>query len=413
MIEGRGDSPQYALDHLDPARLRKAREREGLTGKDLADKIQKSASAVSQFEAGVVKPDLSTLLRISMALGVPTIYFTNKAARSSKTTIPFDACHFRAKRKVSQKARRASIRAGEDILEIVDVVSDYGINFPTEELTSFLSGRRRPAAYDPREIEEIASSLREHWGLGMGPITNLVHLLESKGIFVLPLSEAHQDVDAYSVWAAGRPCIMLALQKTVARARFDAAHELGHLVLHDDTHPVGLKTTEDDANRFAGAFNAPRESFFQECPTRWNLDAFLRLKSRWHMSIGALVRRGYDLGRLSERSYRRAFQHLNSIGAREFEPGDDLLSHERPTMLTQALNLLLDEVDTDSLASSLSTHPWRVVDALKPVVEPETIHQLTAEEADQAVVTPLITKAGPSEASIESTLPKATRNTAT
>lgn len=376
MLEGSGDSPQYALDHLDPDRIRKAREREGLTGKSLAEKIGKTPSAVSQFEAGVVKPDLNTLVRLSMALGVPTVYFAKRGPGRGNLSIPFDACHFRARKSVSQRARRASIRSGEQILELVELLEERRINFPPEDITPFISGRPRIRSGDSAAIESTASALRAHWGLGFGPVSHLLRLLESKGIFVLALTSTHEYVDAYSAWVGGKPCMMLALSKSASRARFDAGHELGHLILHDDTHPLGVKMTEDEANRFAGAFLAPQEAFYAECPTRWSLAAFLRLKDRWRMSVGALVRRAYDLGRLSESSYRRAFQQLTMLGYRTGEPGE--WTHERPGLLSQGLALLEGEETLQSLAGELSVRPLGLRAVLERNVDPAVLISLDA-----------------------------------
>jgi Zn-dependent peptidase ImmA (M78 family)/DNA-binding XRE family transcriptional regulator len=375
MLEGTGDSPQFALDHLDPERIRRARERQGLTGKALAEKVGVTPSAISQFEAGVVRPDLDTLVRLALALGVPTLYFARRERGLGRYAISFDACHFRARRSVSQRTRRASLRMGEDVLDLVDFLEGEGIAFPDERVTSFVAQRAPVREGDFAAVEEAASALRKHWGLGFGPIPDVVRLLESKGVLVVPLSSAHEDVDAYSTWATGRPCVMLALNKSASRARFDAGHELGHLVLHDDTHPPGLKATEDQANRFAGAFLAPREAFYAECPRQWSLAAFLRLKERWRMSVAALVRRAFDLGRLSQSSYRRAFQQLSAMGYRKGEPGE--WEHERPQMLTQALTLLEGEVDLGTLSRALSLTPSSLKDTLRANVSPEVIERLS------------------------------------
>lgn len=380
MIEGRGDSPQFALDNLDPARIRKAREREGLTRKELADRIEKTPSAVSQFESGVTRPDVNTLIRIGMALQLPTLYFAKPAHQAqAQSEIAFDTCHFRARRRVSQKARRASVRLGEDVLEITDYIERQGINFPEESITSFMPVRDEimsRCADTTEAIEQVASALRAHWGLGLGPIPNLVHLLESQGVFVLPLAEVHADVDAYSTWVGGRPCMMLALNKSAAHARFDAGHELGHLILHDDTYQVGEHETEDQAHRFSGAFNVPREAFYQECPRYWSLDAFVSLKSRWKLSVGALVRRGKDVGRLSESSYRRAYRELSQRGFRKREPLDDATPHERPVLLDQAFELLRGEVSLQTLARELRTSMSRAAETLRHVVSSKTLSDL-------------------------------------
>ena len=319
MIEGPGDSPQYVLDRLEPARLRAARERAALTGVRLADKVGVTPSAISQFESGAAKPDLDTLVRLSMALAVPTTFF---AHRERDTTIPFDACHFRARRRVSQRDRRASVRNGEVLLDVVEALESRGVGFPQEEVRSFWSVRPPVRDVDDLEAAEAAASaLRRHWGMGYGPIPDLVRVLESKGVFVLPLSDAHTDVDAYSAWAGQRPCVMLSMAKSASRARFDASHELAHLVMHDGEDP-GSSAVERQADRFAGAFLAPREGFMAECPRRWSLEAFARLKGRWRMSIQALVRRAYDLGALSKTNYQKAFREMSARGMRADEPGE-------------------------------------------------------------------------------------------
>ena len=44
------------------------------------------------------------------------------------------------------------------------------------------------------------------------------------------------------------------------RGRFDAAHELGHLVLHGEYQELNRPAAEQEANRLAAAFLMPRSS---------------------------------------------------------------------------------------------------------------------------------------------------------
>ncbi|MAQ95564.1 MAG: hypothetical protein CMM84_18815 [Rhodothermaceae bacterium] len=385
MIEGPGDSPQYVLDRLEPARLRAARERAALTGVRLADKVGVTPSAISQFESGAAKPDLDTLVRLSMALAVPTTFF---AHRERDTTIPFDACHFRARRRVSQRDRRASVRNGEVLLDVVEALESRGVGFPQEEVRSFWSVRPPVRDVDDLEAAEAAASaLRRHWGMGYGPIPDLVRVLESKGVFVLPLSDAHTDVDAYSAWAGQRPCVMLSMAKSASRARFDASHELAHLVMHDGEDP-GSSAVERQADRFAGAFLAPREGFMAECPRRWSLEAFARLKGRWRMSIQALVRRAYDLGALSKTNYQKAFREMSARGMRADEPGE--WEHERPVMVSQALRLLQGRMSVGDLASEIGLHPGDMEQMLRRIASAETVDLIAAPRPQpHALVRPL------------------------
>jgi Zn-dependent peptidase ImmA (M78 family) len=187
-------------------------------------------------------------------------------------------------------------------------------------------------------IEWAALKVRRDWGLGNGPISNVVHLLESKGILAFRLLSDCKKVDAFSLWHHGRPYVFLNTEKgSASRSRFDAAHELGHLVLHTEYLP-GDRAQEEQANRFASAFLMPRETFLAECPRRLVWPHFLELKQRWKVSLAALVRRARDLDLISDDTYRRAYVQLNKKGWAIEEPNEPEV--EKPTILPRTMKLL-------------------------------------------------------------------------
>src|SRR3546814_6566541 len=51
--------------------------------------------------------------------------------------------------------------------------------------------------------------------------------------------EDTKNVDAFSCWRNGQPFVFLNTFKSAERSRFDAAHELAHLVLHRHGGPQG------------------------------------------------------------------------------------------------------------------------------------------------------------------------------
>lgn len=115
---------------------------------------------------------------------------------------------------------------------------------------------------DPRLA---AALLREEWNLGSGPLPNLVHLCESRGIAFLGLPQLAESVDAYSFWLDRNPFIFLARQKTPERSRFDVAHELGHLVLHRHNDDESSAFQEREADTFASEFLIPRAAPSRIC----------------------------------------------------------------------------------------------------------------------------------------------------
>ena len=128
----------------------------------------------------------------------------------------------------------------------------------------------------------------------------------------------------------------------------DAAHELAHLVLHQAIStdklksPADFKEIERQAFHFAGSFLLPAETFSSEV---WSpsLNAFLALKERWKVSVGAMVMRCTELGMLTEEYRVRIWKHYSSRGWRRAEPLDDTLELERPRLLSRSIRLLLDE----------------------------------------------------------------------
>lgn len=372
---GPESSPEYVRKNLDHSRIRLQRERKGWTGKELATRLEITPSAVSQIERGVTTPELDTLIDLGAKLDVPVSFFLD---RKSNTQIELDRCHFRSKRGIPQYRRRQSIADASLIIQLATVLEERGVQFPEEKISGFSDQMPEVDKEMPVEkMEEFAVQLRDHWELGRGPIPNIVSLLESKGIFVFPLPDSsYEDVDAFSVWHEDRPVVLLSAEKAASRDRLDATHELCHLTLHSDAER-DLKVVEDQAFRFGGAFLAPRETFLPECPSRWSRPAFLKLKERWRMSMQALVRRAYDLGQLSESSYRKANIELRKRFAENGEEEGEW-EPERPTMIQQAISLLEEEVTLDELAHEVGVHASDLRDLLEKVVEDEVLDRIDA-----------------------------------
>lgn len=328
---------------FNPESLRIARELRGFQKVDLATHLGVTPSAITQFENGSARPNPQTVGRMTMVLGFPALFFS----KPQKSVIA-DGCHFRDLRSSTQTERRQMVAVSTIINEVINYVEEE-IDLPKEEVTPYIVPR--PETRD--EIEKIASNLRSSWGLGLGPIDNLIGLLESKGIFVFRLLHDCERVDAFSLFLESRPVIFLNTQKgSSSRTRFDAAHELGHLIMHTDCKP-GNPEQEREADHFASCFLLPKDSFLLECPHRLVWDHFRALKRRWKVSLAALVRRARDLGILSDHTYKRAYIQINQFGWRRDEPDEPEI--EWPSLFPQALELLAEEnVNLADIAKNLN-----------------------------------------------------------
>ncbi len=323
-----------------PERLRLARELRALKKSELAEKVGKTPAAIGQFELGKTRPDVETTLTLALALGVPPRFFAHDSGTGSH--IGIEECHFRSLRSASQRDRRQLLALGSMLSDLVAVLESY-VSIPEVNVPEW---NRTPETF--ADIEACAKFARTSLGLGLGPIGDMVELVESSGIVVCPLTHESERVDAFSYWYRKRPYVFLILSKeSTSRSRFDVAHELGHLIMHPDVSP-GNPRLESQANRFASAFLLPKESFYAECPTRLNMEHFFELKKRWRVSVAAMLRRARDLGRLSEASYRRGCIYLNQKDYRIAEPYEP--EREWPSLINKALDIVMTEQSIEHIA---------------------------------------------------------------
>lgn len=327
-------------------RLTIARELRGLTKQDLAEKIGKTPSAITQFEGGQAHPDGKTLGMMALALGFPAGFF---ALPLQGGALSVEACNFRSLRSAKQRERRKALAHGSVIRDFTDVLEDM-FDIPSETISSFSTNPNRLT-----DIEKFSEEVRSAWGLKLGPIVDIIRLLENQGVLVSVIPDDSVSVDAFSAWYKGRPMIFLLANKAWSRTRFDAAHELGHLLMHTDANP-GSSTLEEQADRFASAFLLPRETYFKESPRHLDWNHFRELKKRWHVSLAALLRRSRDLECITDASYRRGCIELNKKGWRYSEPDEP--SQESLTILPEAVRCLLEEgTSISELAAKIGIHP--------------------------------------------------------
>ncbi|MGH7488973.1 MAG: ImmA/IrrE family metallo-endopeptidase, partial [bacterium] len=186
--------------------------------------------------------------------------------------------------------------------------------------------------------------VRRHWGLSATePVKNMVALLERHGAIATRVSFETERMDAFSVPYEDRPVVVLCADKGKKdRSRFDAAHELGHLVMHGSDDSVPTKAMEDQANWFAAGFLMPAEEIHGELPSSLDWDRLLALKRKWGTSIASILYRARTLRKMDEDGYVRATKAMSARGWRIDEPGD-LGAPESPVVLRRAVDLLLKE----------------------------------------------------------------------
>lgn len=256
---------------------------------------------------------------------------------------------------MSAAERDASLAAGSIGISLYNWIDDR-FNLPAPDLIDLSKERGRP--------DVAARLLRQHWRIGDRPISNLLRLIESKGIRILSLSENTPNVDAYSFWHDDRPYIFLNQKKTAERSNFDCAHELAHLVLH--FHAEGDSALEEDAERqadqFASAFLMPEADIKSTLGGLYSASQVIKSKARWKVSAMALATRLHGLKMLSEWNYRTIVIELGQRGFRKSEPMG--IKRETSIVLAKVLGELWKRGITKADIAKDLNLPWEEIEAL-------------------------------------------------
>lgn len=307
-----------------PERLVLARKRRRMTLAALARESGVSVQSITAFENHRKVPSEETLGSLASALQFPVSFF------SAYETVEMqpDAVSFRAPSKMSALERDSTLGSGS-IAALLNHWLEARFRLPRPNIPT----------YPHLEPEEAAERLRARWGLGEDPVPNLVHLLEANGVRVFSLAPDCLDADAFSTIYSGTPYIFLNTHKSGERGRFDAAHELGHLVLHCEHRIPRGPDSEADANKFASAFLMPRAGIFAQRLTNASVERILSAKRRWNVSAMALTYRLRSLGLLSEWRYNQAAKQLSAMGYRSAEP-DSSMVRESSQLLAKVFEAL-------------------------------------------------------------------------
>ena len=336
---------------FDPVRLRLGRESKGWTKQRLAEAGEVTPAAVSQYENGTSSPSTAVLAKMALALGLPQAFFV--AGRPTAIADSTEA-HFRSLRSTALRDRRRALTHASLAWELANLLQSYvrlpEVTFPHAVLPD------KPSFDD---LENLANETRTLLGIDSGPVPHVVRLLESRGAIVVRLPVECREVDAFSTVLSGRPIVLLNAEKVdKARSRHTAAHELGHIIAHDDVDP-GSQTVERQADHFAGAFLLPADEIVPSLPATLDWKRLIDLRRQWGVSIASLLFRAKSLGVMPDHTYRRAFTVLNSRknsdGSlwRVKEPGF-LGAPESPSLLRRAVELSTEQgVSKDSLANKL------------------------------------------------------------
>lgn len=350
-----------------------ARKRRGLTKRALAKEVGVTDRSITAYESGQTIPERLTIEKIASVLRFPVDFFFADDIEE----LPIEVASFRALTKITAAQRDTALSAGAIALLLnrwienrfdlpaPDFPEDYRISTDRKSRPGggqqSTEGDQYPDLGYENDPEAAAEMLRSYWDLGELPIKSMITLLESKGVRVYSLSIDAREVDAFSMWYGGTPFVFLNTTKTAERCRFDAAHELGHLVMHRHGAPQGQEA-ERDANAFASAFLMPRRSVLANAPRTTTLKSLISHKKYWNVSAAALNYRFHLLKLTTAWTYRTLCIDLAKLG-RGLEP------EPAPFETSQILKKIFASLREDGISKNDV--------ARELLIQPEQLDELT------------------------------------
>ena len=301
--------------------------------------------SLSRYFKGEREPDQRVVGRFSSALDFPVRFFYGRTLDEASQEGP----SFRALSKMTARLRDQAVAIGTLGMYLADWI-DERFTLPEPSI---------PQYADLIDAETAAMAVRAEWGQGELPIKNMVHLLEKHGARIFALSADTQVVDAYSFWHGETPLVLLNTGKTAERSRMDAAHELGHLVLHAKGGSQRSREAEHEAQQFGSAFLMPRGSILGRMRPGATLPQLIKAKRHWKVSVKSLTYRLHQLKMLTKYQYSSTFVQLSSRGYQAKEPQP--IPRETSLLLDKVFGQLRERgVTVAQVAADLCLRPEEV-----------------------------------------------------
>ena len=323
-----------------PIRLTQARSWNSMSLDYLAGMIGVTKASISLYERGTRKPDAFIQVRLANALQFPVEFFYTPPIDTSVSQISY------RKKANTKKARQIRAELFKQFsIEFVELLSSY-VHFKDTSLS--IDDVVSPEDLSGVDIEMIALKARQQFNAGLGPIQNVMTFLENRGAFIFLYDSNFFPMDGFSCIHDGHPYIYINQDSSWDRIRLTLAHELGHILLHSGVDRSARMSAEfytrleRQANRFAGAFLCPKDSFLKEFICI-DPSVLLELKKKWGVSKAALVKRARQLNLITATQEKSYFTGASRRKERIIEEGNALRAKEEPFVIKTILKSLLSQ----------------------------------------------------------------------
>lgn len=282
------------------SQLKRARERAGLTQREVADALGITPQAVSQYEGGKRVPRPAVLERMARLYGVSLGFFFDE----EPPTVSWEEALLQLVRTRHPEAKAgvsALIERVRGMLWLVERVEPH-YRPARSEFRPF------PDETPSKDATRLAERLRDALGFDIAPVPDAKDLLEDQGIHVFALDLGDKLSGLFLDHPELGPVVAYNDRQARTRAPFTLAHEYAHTRFHYDRPAILCRAgdkapIERFADNFAAHFLLPGEGI-----ERWleerdlerveTPEDVVRLAQTYRVSYALALNRLKDQGKL-------------------------------------------------------------------------------------------------------------------
>ncbi|WP_433814775.1 helix-turn-helix domain-containing protein [Flavobacterium johnsoniae] len=289
-----------------------ARELRGYSQTDLSSSIKGlSQSNLSKFEKGLSVLSEDVQKKIINFLNFPVDFFERKINSSIENG------NYRKKATISKSDVLKFENKCRLLGYAIDEMSE-SIEWPEFKFMPLNLEEGYTPAYIAEYNRKILQLKKD------SPVKDICNLLESNGIILYEMNYLDKFDGVSFFTDKGFPVIVINKTFPNDRKRFTIAHELGHILLHNESNfPISgyrdEKCKEKEANEFASEFLMP-EKDIKNSLRGISLNDVAKLKSYWLTSMGSILRRAKDLKCINEDRYKYFMIEMSRNGFNRKEP---------------------------------------------------------------------------------------------
>ena len=241
---------------------------------------------ISKYEAGKMMPSSKAHIALARALGMDFDYFFRPV--TVQITRPAD---YRKKASLNRTDEKAINEEVMDKVErYMEIEDTLGVSMEFDyDLSDIIVSNRD-------DVKRVVAHIRKDWNLGLGPLSNIIDMLEYHGLRVIEI-EAPDAFDGMCVFVGeNKPVLVLNKHYTVERKRFSTLHELGHSVMRMN-ESLEQRDRESLCNYFAGEMLLSSEVLYRQFSRRiykLYLNDIARMQTQFGISIEAIMHKLKD-----------------------------------------------------------------------------------------------------------------------